>query len=116
LLYGSFRRRTGKFARGKRLEYDFSTNDGQLKVRADEQGGNRARQNTHCLKDSRKPDVSHFFKDVLQDYCKTHDNRATSTADFKSVMEKRLAKCMDLDGNQKMDWFFDHSVYGTGIP
>jgi hypothetical protein len=31
-------------------------------------------------------------------------------------VEKHLTRSMDLDGNHKMDWFFNQYVYGTGIP
>ena len=27
-----------------------------------------------------------------------------------------MTRAMDLDGNHKMDWFFNQYVYGTGIP
>ena len=52
----------------------------------------------------------------MQDYCKTFDNQAASTEDFKAIVEKHLTRGMDLDGNHKMDWFFNQYVYGTGIP
>ena len=68
------------------------------------------------LVDSRSPDPDHLFKDMMQDYCKTFDNKPASTEDFKSIVEKHMTRGMDLDGNHKMDWFFNQYVYGTGIP
>ncbi len=68
------------------------------------------------LSDSRNADPDHLFKDLMQDYCKTFDNRAASTEDFKAIVEKHMTRAMDLDGNHKMDWFFNQYVYGTGIP
>jgi hypothetical protein len=68
------------------------------------------------LSDSRNPDPDHLFKDMMQDYCKTFDNKAASTEDFKAIVEKHMTRGMDLDGNHKMDWFFNQYVYGTGIP
>ena len=68
------------------------------------------------LVDSRNPDPEHLFKDMMKDYCKTFDNKAASTEDFKAIVEKHLTRGMDLDGNHKMDWFFNQYVYGTGIP
>jgi hypothetical protein len=68
------------------------------------------------LNDSRNPDPDHQFKDMMQDYCKTFDNKAASTEDFKAIVEKHMTRGMDLDGNHKMDWFFNQYVYGTGIP
>jgi hypothetical protein len=68
------------------------------------------------LSDPRNPDPDHNFKDLMQDYCKTFDNKPASTEDFKAIVEKHMARSMDLDGNHKMDWFFNQYVYGTGIP
>jgi hypothetical protein len=68
------------------------------------------------LNDPQHPDPDHIFKDMMQDYCRTFDNKAASTEDFKSIVEKHMTKGMDLDANRRMDWFFDEYVYGTGIP
>jgi len=68
------------------------------------------------LSDSRNPDPDHLFKDMMQDYCKTFDNKAASTEDFKAIVEKHMTRAMDLDGNHKMDWFFNQYVYGVGMP
>jgi hypothetical protein len=68
------------------------------------------------LYDSRNPDTDHLFKDMMQDYCKTFDNKPASTEDFKAIVEKHMTRSMDLDGNHKMDWFFNQYVYGIGIP
>jgi hypothetical protein len=68
------------------------------------------------LFDSRNPDPDHLFKDMMQDYCKTFDNKPASTEDFKAIVEKHMTRSMDLDGNHKMDWFFNEYVYGTGVP
>ena len=68
------------------------------------------------LVDTRNADPDHIFKELMQDYCKTFDNKAASTEDFKAMVEKHMTRNMDLDGNHKMDWFFNQYVYGTGIP
>jgi Peptidase family M1 domain len=68
------------------------------------------------LVDPRSQDPDHLFKAMMQDYCKTFDNKPASTEDFKSIVEKHMVRSMDLDGNQKMDWFFNQYVYGTGMP
>jgi Peptidase family M1 domain len=68
------------------------------------------------LWDGRSADPDHNFKDMMQDYCKTFDNKAASTEDFKAIVEKHMTRGMDLDGNHKMDWFFNQYVYGKGIP
>ena len=68
------------------------------------------------MRDAQNQDPDHFFKEMLQDYCKTYDNKAASTEDFKAIVEKHMLPNMDLDGNHTMDWFFRQYVYGTGIP
>jgi len=35
---------------------------------------------------------------------------------FKAMMEKHMTKEMDLEGNQRLDWFFNEYVYGTALP
>jgi hypothetical protein len=68
------------------------------------------------LWDGRSADPDHNFKDMMQDYCKTFDNKAASTEDFKAIVEKHMSRSMDADGNHKMDWFFNQYVYGIGEP
>jgi len=68
------------------------------------------------MMDPRNPDPEHIFKETMQDYCKTFENQAASTEDFKAIVEKHMTPGMDLDGNHKLDWFFNQYVYGTGIP
>jgi len=62
----------------------------------------------------RDQDSEHAFKEMMQDYCKTFDNKPASTEDFKAIVEKHMTHGMDLDGNHKMDWFFNQYVYGMG--
>jgi hypothetical protein len=62
----------------------------------------------------RDQDPDHAFKEMMQDYCKTFDNKAASTEDFKSIVDKHMTHGMDLEGNHKMEWFFNQYVYGTG--
>jgi len=66
--------------------------------------------------DSKSPDQDHLFKAMMQDYCDTFSNKAASSEDFKAIVEKHMTRGMDLDGNHKMDWFFNQYVYGTGRP
>jgi hypothetical protein len=68
------------------------------------------------LWDGRSADPDHNFKDMMQDYCKTFDNKAASTEDFKAIVEKHMSRSMDPEGNHKMDWFFNQYVYGMGEP
>jgi aminopeptidase N len=68
------------------------------------------------LYDMRDKDPDHRFKAMMQDFCKTFENKPASTEDFKAIVEKHMTSSMDLDSNRKMDWFFNQYVYGSGIP
>jgi len=56
------------------------------------------------------------FKDMMQDFVKTYSGKSASTEDFKAMVEKHMTREMDVDGNHKMDWFFNEYVYGTQLP
>jgi hypothetical protein len=56
------------------------------------------------------------FQSMMKDLVQTNFNHDISTEDFKRVVEKHMSKDMDLDGNQRLDWFFNEWVYGTEIP
>jgi hypothetical protein len=56
------------------------------------------------------------FMAMMQDFIKSHYNQDVSTEDFKAIVEKHMTKTMDIDGNHRMDWFFDEWVYGTEMP
>lgn len=56
------------------------------------------------------------FSTMMKDFVKTYYNRDASTEDFKRMVEKHITWEMDLDGNGKMDWFFQQWLHGTKIP
>ena len=56
------------------------------------------------------------FKATMQEFVKTYSGKAATTEDFKAMVEKHMTKEMDLDGNHRMDWFFNEYVYGTALP
>jgi hypothetical protein len=56
------------------------------------------------------------FKEMMQDFVKTYAGKTATTEDFKAMVEKHMTREMDLEGNQKMDWFFNQYVYGTQLP
>ena len=58
----------------------------------------------------------HRFMAMLQDFCRTYDNKAASTEDFRAIAEKYMTPAMNLEGNGKLDWFFRQYVHSTGIP
>jgi aminopeptidase N len=56
------------------------------------------------------------FIEMMHDFIKTNYNQDVSTEDFKAAVERHMTKEMDINGNRRMDWFFDEWVYGTEIP
>jgi hypothetical protein len=56
------------------------------------------------------------FKATMHDFVDTYRLQAATTEDFKAMVEKHMSSQMDLDGNGKMDWFFNQYVYGTDLP
>jgi hypothetical protein len=56
------------------------------------------------------------FKATMHEFVDTYRLRAATTEDFKAMVEKHMSQGMDLDGNHRMDWFFNEYVYGTELP
>jgi hypothetical protein len=56
------------------------------------------------------------FKELMQDFVNTYRGKAASTEDFKAMVEKHMTQEMDMQGNHKLDWFFNEYVYGTQLP
>jgi aminopeptidase N len=56
------------------------------------------------------------FRDAMHDFVQTYAGKPATTEDFKALIEKHMTPEMDLDGNHRMDWFFDEYVYGTALP
>lgn len=56
------------------------------------------------------------FKETMHDFIDTYRSKAATTEDFKAMVEKHMTQEMDLEGNHKMDWFFNEYVYGTQLP
>lgn len=65
--------------------------------------------------DPNAKDPDERFKAMMQDFCRTFENKPASTEDFKAVLEKYMTQGMNLEGNRSMDWFFRQYVYGTGM-
>jgi len=61
-------------------------------------------------------DADQLFIDMMHDFVESHQNRLASTESFKAVVEKHMTRRMDLQGNNRLDWFFNEWVYGTHIP
>ena len=56
------------------------------------------------------------FKETMQDFVKSYAGKAATTEDFKAIVEKHMTQEMDMEGNHRMDWFFNEYVYGTQLP
>lgn len=56
------------------------------------------------------------FIAMMHDFVKSHYNQNASSESFKRVVERHMTPGMDLDGNKRMDWFFNEWVYGTEVP
>ena len=64
--------------------------------------------------DNRNGDA--LFKQTMQDFVNTYRGKSATTEDFKAMVEKHMSRDMDLEGNHRMDWFFNEYVYGTQLP
>ncbi|HEX4155959.1 MAG TPA: M1 family aminopeptidase [Acidobacteriaceae bacterium] len=56
------------------------------------------------------------FKHSMQEFVKEYGGKAATTEDFKRSLEATMPKWLDLEGNGKLDWFFNEYVYGTAVP
>jgi hypothetical protein len=56
------------------------------------------------------------FRNLMHDFVQIYSGRSATTEDFKTTVEKHMTPDMDLDGNHRMDWFFNEYVYGTALP
>ena len=57
-----------------------------------------------------------LFRDTMHDFVQAYAGKAATTEDFKAMVEKHMTPEMDLDGNHRLDWFFNEYVYGTALP
>jgi hypothetical protein len=56
------------------------------------------------------------FIAMMKEFVSTYAHKAASTEDFKRIAEKHITPEMDLDGNGRLDWFFNEWVDGTYLP
>jgi Peptidase family M1 domain len=69
----------------------------------------------YLMQDPNSGSDQNFFS-LMRDFLTTYRSQAVSTEDFKRMVEKKMERAMDLEGNARMDWFFSQWVYETGIP
>ena len=56
------------------------------------------------------------FKATMHDFVATYSGKAATTEDFKAMVEKHMTAEMDMEGNHRLDWFFNEYVYGAALP
>lgn len=56
------------------------------------------------------------FEAMLRSVLDEHRFHAVDSNDLQRAAEKHMTPAMDLEGNKKLDWFFDEWVGETGIP
>lgn len=56
------------------------------------------------------------FEAMLRSILEEHRFHAVNSEDLQHAAEKQMTPAMDLEGNKKLDWFFDEWVGETGIP
>ena len=57
-----------------------------------------------------------WLQDTLHDFITSYREQPATTEDFKAILEKHMTPALDLDGNHRLDWFFNEYVYGTTLP
>jgi len=68
------------------------------------------------LRDPTVKDGDARFRRLLQLILTKYKYRPFTTEDFQREVELQMTPAMDLEGNRRMDWFFDEWVKKTGIP
>ncbi|HTQ58686.1 MAG TPA: M1 family aminopeptidase [Candidatus Solibacter sp.] len=114
-IYGHEVESLGPIWMGQRIRSSI-TNPGSYQDLIYSKGGYVLQMLRMQMMNPRDQNPDRLFQEMMQDYCKTFDNKAASTEDFKAIVEKHMTRGMDLDGNHKMDWFFNQYVYGMGEP
>jgi hypothetical protein len=56
------------------------------------------------------------FIEMMHDFVTTYRGKSASTEDFQHMVEKHMRPDMNLEGNGRMDWFFQEWVYGSEVP
>ncbi len=56
------------------------------------------------------------FRAMLRDFLAQFANRAVSSDDFQTLVEKHMKGFMDMNGDGRMDWFFREWLYTTDVP
>jgi hypothetical protein len=65
------------------------------------------------MRSNNAKDTDIAFIDMMHDFVDSHRERPATTESFKASAEKHMTKIMDLQGNGRLDWFFDDWVYAS---
>jgi hypothetical protein len=68
------------------------------------------------LRDPASKDPDAKFREFLRAVLSEYRFKTLSTEDFQRAVEQHMTPAMDLEGNHKMDWFFEQWVRGTAMP
>jgi hypothetical protein len=68
------------------------------------------------MRSNEEQDKDKEFIAMMHDFVDSHRDRPASTESFKAIAQKHMTKLMDLQGNGRLDWFFNEWVYGTQVP
>jgi hypothetical protein len=68
------------------------------------------------LRDPGSKDPDARFREFLRAVLSEYRFKTLSTEDFQRAVEQHMTPAMDLEGNHKMDWFFEQWVRGTALP
>jgi hypothetical protein len=62
------------------------------------------------------PDPERAFRAMMMDFVKTWSGKNPSTDDFQAVAERHITNDLNLEGNGRLDYFFNQWVHGTDVP
>jgi aminopeptidase N len=68
------------------------------------------------LRDPAAKNSEALFAQLLRSLVENFRYHSLSNEDLERAVESVMTKTMDLEGNRKMEWFFDQWVRSTGIP
>jgi hypothetical protein len=68
------------------------------------------------LRDPASKDPDARFREFLRAVLSEYRFKTLSTEAFQRAVEQHMTPAMDLEGNHKMDWFFEQWVRGTAMP
>ena len=68
----------------------------------------------YLMRDSETGDAG--FVAMMHDFTSKYAGKNASSGDFQAIVEQHMKPQMDLDGSNRMNWFFGEWLYGTQVP